>query len=257
MVKIGLQLYTVRDHLEKDYVGTIRAAKDIGYDGVEFPSGVMEKLDGAELREILAEQNLLLAGIVFDQNDLSDRMDKLIRYCKESGCDTALYPYIPDALRQTKNEYIKIAEKMGGFGRELADNGIRLLYHIHGYEFNRFGDETGLDILLSKFKPANVGLETDVYWVEYGGENAVKFLERHAEISPYIHFKDYSGNFVDTEVGCGEVDMIAVARIGVSYGAEWFIVEQEKFDKDSIESARISHDNLRKIAARAEGVKNG
>ena len=253
MAKIGLQLYTVRDHLAKDYIGTISAAKEMGYDGVEFPAGVMDNLNAYRLSELLNELGLLLAGIVFDQNDLSAHMARVIEYCKASGCKTAIYPYIPDDLRRTKEEYVKIADQINSFGAVLALNGIRLLYHIHGYEFARFGEDTGLDILMDRFSPDNVGLEIDVYWVEHGGEDAVGFMESYASRSPYIHFKDYADGFIDTEVGNGCIDCKSIARIGLLHNAEWFIVEQEQFDKDSMESARISQQNLRAIAAGAEG----
>ena len=257
MAKIGLQLYTVRDHLEKDYIGTIAAAREIGYDGVEFPTGVMDKLDAVRLKELLRVLGLELIGIVFSQDDLANEMDRVIGYCQSSGCATALYPYIPDGLRRTREEYLAIAGQINGFGKRLADSGVRLLYHVHGYEFVRFGDQTGFDLLLERFEPANVGLEIDVYWVEYGGENAVRFVEKYAGRSPYIHFKDYKAGFVDTEVGAGLIDSAAVARIGLAAGAEWFIVEQERFDKDSIESAKISRINLMNIMGGKTDVQTG
>jgi len=252
MAKIGLQLYTVRDHLAKDYTGTIIAAKALGYDGVEFPTGVMDKLEAPRLRELLSENGLALAGIVFDQYDLSGQMERVIDYCAESGCKTALYPYIPDELRRTAEEYECIADQINGFGATLTQHGIRLLYHIHGYEFKRFHDKTGFDILIHRFTPASVGLEIDVYWVEHGGVNAVKFMEQYASRSPFIHFKDYNPGFIDTEVGNGVIDNEAVARIGLRHRVEWFIVEQEQFDKDSMESARISFLNLRAITDKIE-----
>ncbi|MCL2834937.1 MAG: hypothetical protein FWD78_17340, partial [Treponema sp.] len=61
------------------------------------------------------------------------------------------------------------------------------------------------------------------------------------------HVKDYSGDFIDTEVGCGSIDFQKIIHIGLSHSAEWFIVEQEKFDKDSLESAKISYENVRKL----------
>ena len=247
MAKLGIQLYTVRDYLEKDYAGTVRAIKKTGYDGVEIPGGVMEKMDALQLRNLLNEQNLALAGIVFDHNDLINHLEQAVLYCKESHCTTVLYPYIPGDLRRSEIEFRQTAEQIDDFGKTFASNGIRMLYHIHGYEFKTVGNVTGMDILLEYFKPGNVGLEIDVYWVEYGGVSAVKLVEQYARMSPYIHLKDYSGDFADTEVGCGSIDIQKIIHTGLSHGTEWFIVEQEKFDKDSMESARISFDNVRKL----------
>ena len=41
--------------------------------------------------------------------------------------------------------------------------------------------------------------------------------------------------------------MEAVIRIGLAHNVEWFIVEQEQYDKDSLASARISYNNLKTI----------
>lgn len=247
MAKLGIQLYTVRDRLAKNYAETVKAVRDIGYDGVELPGGVMDHMEAVQLHNLLSDLKLALIGIVFDHKDLANHMEQVISYCKTSLCTTVLYPYIPDDLRRTEHEYRETAKQINDFGKTLADHGIRMLYHTHGYEFKSTGSVTGLDILFQYFKPDNVGLEIDVYWVEYGGCDAVKFVEQYVHLSPLIHVKDYTGKFIDTEVGCGSIDMPQIIRIGLSHNVEWFIVEQESFTMDTLESAKISYNNVRKL----------
>lgn len=253
MAELGIQLYTLRDRLAKNFIETVRAVREIGYDGVEFPGGVMNQIGAVQLRELMDDLDLTLIGIVFDHNDLIKNMENVIAYCKASGCTTALYPYIPDDLRRTEQEFRDTAKQINEFGKTLASHGIRFLYHIHGYEFKSFGSVTGMDILLQYFKPGNTGLEIDVFWVEYGGSDAVAFMGKHAHVSPYIHAKDYTGNFRDTEVGCGSIKFPEIIKIGLSNNVEWIIVEQEEFDRDPMESAAISYNNIRKFLSTEAG----
>jgi len=142
---------------------------------------------------------------------------------------------------------------MNAWGKMLKEHDIEFLYHIHGYEFKLFDGKTGFDIFIEHINTEYVKLEIDVYWVAAGGVDAVAFVEKYGHLSPSIHFKDCvdTKDLVDTEVGDGCIDMLKVAQVGIKNNAEWFIVEQEQFNKPSIESAQISAKNLTEIRNKA------
>jgi sugar phosphate isomerase/epimerase len=251
MPKIGIQLYTVRDYLAKDYLGATSAVCKMGYEGVELPSGAIENVKASALRALLDEHSAELIGIVFLHQDFEERMDDIAAYCEQAGCKRVIYPYIPDELRRTEQELIDVAKLMDSFGETLRKKGLEFFYHTHGYEFTKYGHRTGMDILHECFNTKNVQLEIDVYWVEHGGEDSVRFMRRHGARSPLIHFKDSKDrqSWKDAEVGAGCLDMNEIARTGINHDALWFIVEQEQYDADSMESAAISLKNLRGIVA--------
>lgn len=254
MAKIGIQLYTVRDLLEKDYVGTIKKMKSMGYEGVELPGGAMKKISPEILSKVLEQESLELAGITFEHDDFIERMEELIVYCKSCNCTTVVYPWIPQEKRQDAQGYRFIAEQMNAWAKKLHSHGIKFLYHIHGYEFEKFEEGCGFDAWIDAADMDYVKLEIDVYWVEYGGEDSIAFMEKYGSLSPSIHFKDCTDvrTMKDTEVGNGCINMVSVAEIGLKNRAEWFIVEQEQFDKPSVESARISRENLTLIRKKAQ-----
>lgn len=254
MAKIGIQLYTVRDELAKDYLGTIRKMKELGYEGVELPTGAMAAATSEEINAVLKETGLELAGITFEHSDFETRMEKIIAYTLACGTNTVIYPWLPEEKRQSAEDYVRFAKQLNRWGKQLKEKEISLLYHIHGYEFEVFGEKTGFDLFFETLDPDAVKLEIDVYWVESGGLDCIPFMERYGKYSPSIHFKDYlkrDGKLVDTEIGDGAIDMVKVAEIGLREEAVWFIAEQEEFDKPSLESAAVSANNLLRIREQA------
>jgi len=248
MGRLGIQLYTVKDEAEKDYFGTIRKLAEMGYEGIEFHGGTMAKSPARELKIFLDDLKFELIGLVFGKDELENQLDKVLQYCKDCKCTVVLFPWIDEKCR-TAEGYKEFAEKFNFWGRKFKENGIQLLYHTHGYEFENLNGKTGMEILMENTDPEYFNLEIDVYWVEWGGVDAVQFMKKYGNRSPYIHFKDMRDRETkhDVEVGDGCIDMLSIARIGKENNAEWFIVEQEEFDMPSLKSAEISLKNLKRI----------
>ena len=253
MAQLGIQLYTVRDMLQKDYLGTIKKMKDIGYDGVEFYGDTMDRMSGAELKSKVNGFGLEIAGITFNHDIYEDRLDEIISFCLECGCQDVSYPGVFDEKYMSETGFQGIAQTMNGWGKKLKENGIQFSYHIHGHEFDIYNGKTGMDIFIDNINTEYVNLEIDVYWVASSGTDSVKFVEKYGVISPFIHFKDCidTTDMIDTEVGNGCIDMLSIAKIGLKNNARWFIVEQEQFDKPSLEAAQINSENLKAIVKKA------
>ncbi len=247
MGRIGLQLYTVRQEAATDFLGTIRKVAGIGYEGVEF-----DRYFGTPahvLKRTLDETGLAAAGSTVRWPVLENGLEASIEYCRLIGSPAIVCPWIDAGMRQSLDGFKKIVDSFHSFGAMCADNGIRFLHHIHGFEFEPIGGTCLMDYLLDHLDPKLANFEVDVYWVEHAGVDAVQFMQRHAERCPYIHFKDTRDkkNFHDTEVGEGAIDMPSIMGLGKAHQAEWFIVEQESFDIPPMESVATSLRNLRKM----------
>lgn len=252
MARLGLQLYTVMGDARSDLAGTLKRIGAMGYEGVEFPGGMRAMISGAGLKALLEENSLAMAGIVFELMELEEELPDVARYCQESGSCAIVIPWIDEGLRKQEG-YRSLAAKFNIWGSRLKEEGIQLLYHVHGYEFEDIGGTTGMEVLMAGMDPPFANLEIDVYWVEHGGQDAVAFMKRYGSRSPSIHFKDMTDrqSFHDIEVGAGCIDMSAIAAIGLKHCADWFIVEQEAFNMPPLASVEISLKNLRRIAAEA------
>ena len=245
-IPIGLQLYTVRDEMAKDYRGTIRRVADIGYAGVELAGPNV--LEAAELSDLLAELNLRPCGAHIALGEFENNLDAVIAYHSAIGNPYLGVPALPGELRNPAG-FRQVAATMNRVGAEVKAAGMTLYYHNHAFEFEGAAGERGLDILYGETDPELVKLEADVYWYAYAGKDPAALIGEYAGRFPLIHLKDMVGEGDDrtfAEVGAGTIDLRAVMAAAEAQGAEWFIVEQDRCAGPSLESARLSFENLRK-----------
>lgn len=252
MGKLGLQLYTIRDETTRDFLGSIKKVAQIGYQGVEFAGFFDTPAD--VVKKTLDEAGLETAGAVVNWRDLEGDLAASIAYCQAIACPTIICPWVDEGKRQSLADFKAVVDSFHHFGAQCKDNGIRFLHHIHGFEFIPIAGTCLMDYLLEHLDPALVNFEIDVYWVEHAGVDSVAFMEKIGSRCPSIHFKDTSSKtrFHDTEVGAGVIDMPSIMRLGKQFGAQWFIVEQEEFERPSLESAAISFANLKNLALSVE-----
>jgi sugar phosphate isomerase/epimerase len=245
-IPVALQLYTVRDEMAKDFQGTVRKVAQMGYAGVELAG--TGGLSAEEMKELLTETRLKVAGSHVGLGPFETELDKVIAYYKPLGCKFLGVPALPGEMRSPAG-FRKAAASMNKIGAELKKAGMVLYYHNHNFEFDVLEGQRGIDILLKETDPALVKFQCDVYWVYYAGQDPAAFIRAHAGRFPLIHLKGMTGageKRTFTEVGEGVLDFKAIFAASESQGAEWYIVEQDICARPSLESARISLQNLKK-----------
>lgn len=250
MPKIGLQLWTVKDYSERDFFGTLRKVSEIGYDGVEFAGYY-----GAGAEELAAHMNnigLTSAATHLPIHRLERALDEELAFAEAIRCSTLICPWLPDDYRDSEAAAYRTVETLNQIGRQCKEAGVQLLYHIHGYEFKCIDKKSVMDIFLEASDPQVVGFEFDTYWVEAAGLDGVEYYRTIGRRCPYIHIKDYNNKHErhDVEVGEGVLDTHGLLEEAVKLGAAWVVVEQEKFNRPSLDSARISYNNLRELLSR-------
>lgn len=238
----AIQLYTVRDHMERDAPGTLEKVKAAGYDYVEL-AGLAGRT-APEFKELLKRAGLtaISAHVSVDDlwKDVAPTVAMLnvfgIKYCAISWNASDREGWLANA---------KVLDSIGG---KLHAAGIQFCYHNHAHEFAKFGGEYALDLLYANTKPENLAAQIDVYWVQYGNEDPVSYIKKYAGRCPLLHIKDMTAGEPRTfaEVGKGILDMPAVIAAGKAAGAKWFIVEQDTCAGDSLDSARISAEYMAK-----------
>ena len=246
MSKIGvaLQLYTVRDMASKDYVGTLRQVAELGYPAVQL--GGYGGLPAAELKRILDDLGLAVAGSHVSLDDMERNLDGEIAYNLELGNRDIVCPYLPEPRRRDADGYRAVARSLAALGARCTARGARLSYHNHSFEFVRFDGKYALDLLLSA-SPSLVLWEPDVYWIRHGGEDPAAYIRKYAGKVPLIHLKDMLGDAARSfaEVGEGIIDFQSIFAACESAGAEWYVVEQDVCRRPTLESAKLSLDHLR------------
>ena len=239
---IALQLYTVRDETEKDFIGTLRRVAEIGYPAVEFAG--FGGLSAKELRGVLAELNLQPASAHIGIDELTNTPGAVIDYQLELGNQFVVIPWM--AGHADLAGWEEEARRLNEIGALLKQNNLQLCYHNHAHEFDRIDGERGLDVLYRLTDPGLLKAELDLYWVKKGGEDPVQYVQRYAGREPLLHIKDMAdddkGSF--TEIGAGILDWKAIFAAAQGTGVRWYIVEQDICRRPSLESIAISYRNL-------------
>ncbi|MHB9032474.1 MAG: sugar phosphate isomerase/epimerase family protein [Anaerolineae bacterium] len=245
-IPIALQLYTVRDQTALDFAGTVRKVAAMGYTGVELAG--FGGLSAQALTDLLAETKLKPAGMHIGMDLFEKDLAKVISDCKLIGSKFAGVPALPGNLRNLQG-FRQTAASLNKWGAAFKAEGLQLYYHNHAFEFAVMDGLRGIDILMAETDPSLVGFEADVYWIKYGGDDPAAFLTAHSGRFPLIHLKDMTGEGdkrTFTEIGNGTVDMQAIFKAAETQPVEWYIVEQDTCARPSLESAKISVDNLHK-----------
>lgn len=243
--KVGIQLYTLRDETQHDFLGTIRKAAEIGYQAVEFAGffGVPARELRKHLEDLGLEAPSAHIGINFqDLKVMESELAQQIEYAQELGLTYIVTPYAPFSESPTEEELRQRLQFLEHAAHQVHAAGLRYGYHNHDFEFKLINGTTIMDHLLTHIPAELMVAEFDLGWVHKGGYRPVDYVKQYAGRVPLIHVKDFGEGRDDTEVGSGSVDFKSVFAIAEEAGVEYYFVEQEKFQASPLESARISLD---------------
>ncbi len=243
---VALALYTVRDSMEADYLGTLRKVAEMGYTAVELNNPT--NMTAGEFKTLLRDMGLRAVASHIDFDDLESDPASALTAAKELGCDYAVCPSLPEERRGDAATYRAMAETLNRAGAAAREHGLVFAYHNHAYEFDRLDGSYIYDILMEAADPELVVAEFDVYWARYGGVDPVDYIRRLGSRCRLIHMKDMEDNADRSyaEVGEGILDMDAIVAAGREVGAQWYIVEQDESTKrSSVEAAALSLTNMR------------
>ena len=148
---VALQLYTVRDETEKDFIGTLEKVAEMGYKGVEFAG--FGDIPASRMKATLDRLGLKAVGSHTGPDLLKEKLDEVIKYNLEIGNKYIICPWAPF---ETKDDYVNAACLFNKIGARCKDSGLQFAYHNHDFEFKVFDGEYGLEILYNGTKPENM-----------------------------------------------------------------------------------------------------
>lgn len=248
MTRVGLQLYSIKEAAEKDFLGTIRRAAALGYEGVQFAGFFNHPAE--EVRKTMDESGIEAAGAHVQITDLKDRLEETLAYHETIGNRLLICPFLPEELRSSREDYIAIAEQLDEIGKKVRAAGFTLAYHNHNFEFEKYDGKTGFAYLYEQTAEENMKMELDCYWAKYAGHDPLQIIQQYAGRVVSLHIKDVTekeGKTVSTEIGTGVLDLDGIIEAGVRNKVDWFIVEQEDFEQDPFLSVEQNYTALKAI----------
>ncbi len=244
--QVALQLYTVRDALEKDFVGTLRQVSKMGYAGIEY--GGTGGMSVGDFKKLLKDLNLIPmsagAGLKALQDEKS--RNEFLARCGELETKMFMIGY---EKRDSAASWKEFGGQLTEVGKIVKAAGVTLQYHNHAHEFEKYDGKTAHEIIGEAADPDCVKFQLDVGWVQRAGEDPVAWMKKLGKRIRTIHVKDTTAGDDPqwTEVGTGVLPLAAVHAAAQELGIDWYIVEQDTWARPSVEAAAISCENLRKI----------
>lgn len=252
---VGVQLYSVRTDLEKDFYGTLKAVRDMGYAGVEF-YGEYYGNTPVQVKRWCTELGLTPFSNHVPFQQMMDNLDKVIEENTILGVQYIVFPYMDEASRPGVNpeQFAKTVAQIGEVGAKVKEAGFQLLYHNHDFEFVKLADGTvGYDYIFSSNDRSNLQNELDICWSDYAGFGPAAVLTKYSGNIPVVHLKDYylegtlgsapyaligistdnsmkdeNGWFEYRPLGMGQVDVPAAINAAIAGGSQWLCVEQDE-----------------------------
>ncbi|MCC9076566.1 sugar phosphate isomerase/epimerase [Litorilinea aerophila] len=246
---LAAQLYTVREYTRtaEDFAASMKKIRQIGYQAVQVSA--IGPIPHQEVKAIVEDLGLTICNTHIPYDRLWNDLDSVIEQHHLWNCRHVAIGSLPAAYREEGEDgYRRFAQEASQVGEKLHAAGLTFSYHNHGFEFERFGKRTALDIIYEESDPRYLQAEIDTYWVQHGGGDPAAWIRRMKGRMPVVHLKDMvivDRQQVMAEVGEGNLNWPAILDACREAGVEWYAVEQDICRRDPFESLRISYENLR------------
>lgn len=278
-LKVGIQLFSVRDLMQENPKTTIKRVAKLGYRYIEPANHYALDDDGVgfgvsvkELNEILEDSGAkVVSNHIFPFTEKN--IERIVAYNKAIGNKYLVFPV---HYYTCKEDVLELCNILNKFGEKCKEEGLMLLYHNHYQEFQKFDGKTVMDYILELTSPDVVGLELDTFWTMRGGVDPVDAIYHFGDRIKLLHQKDYQpveGEPVNlfekwgydvslsssekfkasyshdgfTEVGCGNMDIQSIINAANKIGSvEYIILEQDFTKREQFESVVMSMENFKK-----------
>jgi len=263
---LGLQLYSVRDDMNKDPAGTLKQVAAMGYRYVEHagygngkfygyePKAFKDLLDGLGLKMISGHTAMGPTAWDASKNDFSDAWKKTVGDAAIAGQQFVISPWLDESLRKSYDDVLRFMEVFNKCGELCKAHGMKFGYHNHDFEFKTVINNQKLyDIILQHTDPELVAQQLDMGNLYDGGAVAIAIVMQYPGRFELMHVKDEikatSGTepFESTILGQGIVGTKQVCDQGRKTGTRYFIIEQESYQgKAPLDCSRADLEIMKK-----------
>ncbi len=263
---LGLQLYSVRDDMKADPLGTLKQIASIGYQNVEHANYVDRKFYGhaaGEFKKILADMGLkmpsghtVLKKEHWDESkkDFTDAWKYTVEDAATAGQQYVISPWLDESIYQTEDSLKRFMEVFNKSGELCKKAGMKFGYHNHHFEFaKKVGDKVLYDLILDNTDKNLVAQQLDTGNLFNAGVKAIDIVKKFPGRFELMHVKDEiasSGKdekFESTVLGKGIAQVKEVIDLGQAAGTKQFIIEQEAYQgKKPIDCAKEDFEIMKK-----------
>jgi sugar phosphate isomerase/epimerase len=259
---LALQLYTIRDDMRTDAVGSLKKVSDIGYKYIElagYSDGMFYGYEPSVFRKMVNDLGLeiLSSHTQVDGKGITlENVKKMAEDHAGIGVKYCMQPWVVEEDRKTIASYKKMVADWNKVGKVMKENGIQFGYHNHNFEFDNVeGKIPFYDILMVELDKDLVTMELDLFWTTKAGQDPVGIFNKYPGRFQVFHMKDMftkEAPFFTTEgvtdyapVGSGVIDFKRILAAKKIAGMKYMIVEQDSSkDGKQFDAIQTSFTNL-------------
>ena len=284
-MRVGLQLYSVKDNMKKDAIKTMKTVAEVGYKYLETFIWSADRanlgeetsyglgMNREDAKAFLNDNGIAIVGGHYYYPGDCSYYEKMLDYYAylggtRFGSGGDFYPGGLDELKRKMDLMVKDAELAKSYG-------MQYYYHNHYWEFQKFDGKYVWDIMRETLPEDLVKFELDNYWACRGGVDPIEVAERTGNRLILMHQKDFNKNAgypvslleyaIDpdapmtpeqhranrkvtdfAEVGTGILPIQDFINAGNKVGVEYILLEQDLTAIDELDSIRISMDAFHK-----------
>lgn len=234
--EMGIQVYSLRNQFEQNGVAdTFSTIQSWDLKLLEA-GGSTYNLSIYDFKNELVKHDLQIVSVDTNYEELIANPMAVAYKAAFYGAKFATFYWIPHEGDFTFEHAKEAVEMMNKAGKVLAQNGITLQYHAHGYEFFAHENGTLLDYMIQNVTEAE--FQMDVFWITNGGGDPVEYLQKYPGRFKSLHLKDRAHGTknnmkghqdVETNVvlGQGDVGIAAIVAEAKKQGIRYFFIEDE------------------------------
>jgi sugar phosphate isomerase/epimerase len=239
---VGLQLYTIRDAMAADPVGSLQKVADMGYKNLEMADYTNGKFYGYAPKAFKKLANDMGMDVISSHAAVEstgitrENAQKMADDHAELGVKYCVQPWINEEDRNIET-YKKMIKDWNDVGKIMKGVGIQFAYHNHNFEFKPVdGLVPYYDIFMPEMDPELITMELDLYWATKAGQDPVEMFKKYPGRFQLLHFKDMtekSAPFYEvikddiTSVGSGLIDFKKIWEAREIAGARYLFVEDD------------------------------
>lgn len=255
----GVQLYSVRDDMKKDPLGTLKQLAEMGYRHVEHASYTGRKFYGysaSEFKKILTDLGLSMPSghtVMNKQHwdeskkEFTDLWKHTVEDAATLGQQFVISPWLDETWRKDHDTLKRYMEVFNKSGELCKSSGMKFGYHNHDFEFKeKVNGQTVYDIILQNTDPQLVIQQLDIGNMYSGGGRALDVIRQYPDRFASLHVKDEvavagsAHGYESALLGTGIIDVKEVLDESIKTGGTiHLIIEQESYQgKTPLESLK-------------------
>lgn len=266
---LGVQLYSVREDMKKDPLGTLKQLAAMGYKNVEHANYINRKFYGytaKEFKKILDDLGLKMPSghTVMERTHWDPSKKDFTASWKYTVEDAAIVgqqyvisPWLDEELRKTYDGLLAYMDVFNKSGELCKKSGMKFGYHNHNFEFStKLNNQKVFDIMVKHTDPSLVAQQLDIGNMYGAGGRALDIVKQYPGRFELMHVKDeiktatkgeMEDGYESTVLGKGVVGVKEVIDQGRKTGGTiHFVVEQESYQQlTPLQSMKADFDMMR------------